>query len=96
MILEFSIPANGLVRAIYLPYFQHVLPWVGARISGDKSAYRYLERTVTSFPYGEAMVRDIEAAGFENVTATPLTVGTAMIYSADKAGAKRLQPGDAQ
>jgi len=53
-------------------------------ISGDSTAYRYLERTVSSFPYGQALVRHIEAVGFENVSATPLTFGTVMIYSADK------------
>lgn len=84
LILEFSLPLNPLVRAFYLPYFQHVLPRIGAIVSGDSQAYRYLERTVASFPYGQEMVRHIEAAGFENVTATPLTFGTATIYCGDK------------
>jgi demethylmenaquinone methyltransferase/2-methoxy-6-polyprenyl-1,4-benzoquinol methylase len=89
LILEFSIPSNRLVRWFYLPYFQHVLPRIGAVISGDGQAYRYLERTVSSFPHGAEMVRHIEATGFQNVTATPLTFGAVTIYCADKANSDK-------
>lgn len=80
LILEFSLPNNRLIRIPYLVYFRHVLPRVGALLSGDQRAYRYLERTVKSFPYGDEMCALIRQAGFVKVSATPLTFGTVTIY----------------
>ena len=83
IVLEFSLPANKLIRSLYLVYFRHILPWLGGMISGDRSAYRYLDSTVETFPYGEEMVRILRAAGFADVTRKPLTFGIATIYVAD-------------
>lgn len=96
LILEFSLPANYLVRHIYLFYFRHILPLVGSLISGDSYAYRYLNRTVEIFPYGQEFLNLLTAAGFENVGMTPLTFGVATIYQGDKslsAGAPRRGQG---
>lgn len=80
LILEFSLPKNHLVRRGYLLYFRHVLPRLGALISGDAHAYRYLNETVETFPHGEDFCRLMREAGFHNVTAHPLTFGIAAIY----------------
>lgn len=84
LILEFSLPGNALMRTLYLFYFRHILPPIGSVISGDGHAYRYLNRTVESFPYGEAFCDWMREAGFENVHAHPLTFGIATIYQADR------------
>jgi len=84
LILEFSLPKNALIRWAYLLYFRHILPRLGALISGDRGAYRYLNRTVEDFPYGAAFCRLMQAAGFENVTDDSLTFGIASIYSGDR------------
>lgn len=84
LILEFSLPNNSLLRRSYLLYFRHLLPRLGAVISGDRQAYRYLNQTVESFPYGDefrALMRD---AGFGAVVAYPLTLGVATIYCGEK------------
>lgn len=88
LILEFSLPANLLFRALYLWYFRNVLPRIGAVVSGDSYAYKYLNQTVEAFPYGEAFCDVMSAAGFENVRAIPLTFGIASIYRGDKAAAR--------
>jgi demethylmenaquinone methyltransferase/2-methoxy-6-polyprenyl-1,4-benzoquinol methylase len=80
LVLEFSLPKNALFRAGYLFYFRHVLPRIGALISGDSYAYRYLNKTVESFPYGEAFCALMRDAGFTEVKAHPLTLGIATIY----------------
>ncbi len=80
LILEFSLPANALMRRLYLLYFRYVLPAVGAVISGDSYAYRYLNRTVETFPYGEDFCRLMRLAGFNDVEAHRLTFGVATIY----------------
>ncbi|NIA12468.1 MAG: bifunctional demethylmenaquinone methyltransferase/2-methoxy-6-polyprenyl-1,4-benzoquinol methylase UbiE [Nitrospiraceae bacterium] len=84
-ILEFSLPPNRFVRASYLLYFRHMLPRVGGVISGNPHAYRYLNRTVESFPYGEAFCDILRGQGFESVRAVPLTFGVATLYEAEKA-----------
>ncbi len=87
LILEFSLPENVLMRRLYLFYFRHVLPKIGALISGDSYAYNYLNQTVETFPYGDAFCRLMEEAGFKNVSAHPLTFGIATIYRGDKPAA---------
>ena len=84
LILEFSLPENILFRKLYLFYFRHILPRIGGLISGDSIAYRYLNQTVESFPYGNEFCDLMRAAGFRQVKHTPLTFGIATIYQGDK------------
>lgn len=84
LVLEFSLPSNALLRWGYLLYFRNVLPRIGGLVSGDSYAYRYLNQTVESFPYGEAFCELMRAAGFSNVMPEVLTFGIATIYQGDK------------
>ena len=80
LILEFSLPKNRMFRQIYLFYFRYILPFLGRIISGDNYAYRYLNQTVESFPYGQEFCVLMKDAGFSKVTAYPLSFGIATIY----------------
>ncbi len=82
-ILEFSIPASPLVRAVYLPYFRHVLPRVGRLVSGHGSAYTYLPVSVGSFIAPEAMLDHLRACGFRQASARPLSWGIVTLYTAE-------------
>ncbi|MCB9069168.1 MAG: bifunctional demethylmenaquinone methyltransferase/2-methoxy-6-polyprenyl-1,4-benzoquinol methylase UbiE [Calditrichae bacterium] len=84
LILEFSLPNNALLRGLYLFYFRNILPRIGGLISGDSFAYRYLNDTVESFPYGEEFCSLMRDAGFQDVKMAPLTFGIATIYQGDK------------
>lgn len=84
LILEFSLPGNRVIRGLYLFYFRHILTRIGAIVSGDRDAYRYLNRTVEGFPRGEAFCLMLRDAGFESVRAHPLTFGVATLYEGDK------------
>jgi len=84
LILEFSLPSNRPFRAFYLFYFRNVLPKLGGLLSGDWYAYKYLNETVETFPYGEEFCALMRDAGFKNVRAFPLTFGIATIYQGDK------------
>lgn len=84
LILEFSLPDNRLFRKLYLFYFRKVLPRLGGMISGDRDAYRYLNETVETFPYGEDFCELMREAGFVNIKATALTLGIATLYQGDK------------
>jgi len=84
LILEFSLPGNFIIRTVYLFYFRYILPMLGKLISGDNAAYRYLNETVETFPYGKNFCNLMENAGFKKVETTPLTTGIATIYQGDK------------
>ncbi len=84
MILEFSMPKNRLIRGLHLFYLRHVLPLVGGLVSRDPKAYRYLNKTIETFPYGEAFCAKLKAAGFYQVKAYPMTFGAATLYIGEK------------
>ena len=84
LILEFSIPQNRLMRKIYLLYFRYVLPALGSLISGDGYAYKYLNETVETFPYGDDFCHLLVKSGFQKVFMSPMTFGIATIYMGEK------------
>jgi len=84
MILEFSLPHNRAVRWCYLRYLRSVVPWIGAAVSGDKHAYRYLDESIEGFHQPEAFSSLMKQAGLREVSAIPLTWGVASIYKGTK------------
>jgi demethylmenaquinone methyltransferase/2-methoxy-6-polyprenyl-1,4-benzoquinol methylase len=62
-----------------------VLPHVGGLVSGDAQAYRYLNESVESFPYGEAFLKLMSDAGLRDTKAMPLSFGIATLYTGDAA-----------
>jgi len=84
LILEFSLPDNKLIRSAHLFYLRHFIPFIGGLFSGKKQAYRYLNKTIESFPCGEAFCLEMQKAGFTNVAAHPLTFGVATLYAGEK------------
>lgn len=80
LVLEFSLPGSPLVRAPFLVYFRHVLPRVGGWISGKEDAYRYLNRSVEGFPYGEDFAEILRNVGLRDVRFDPLSLGIATLY----------------
>ncbi len=84
LVLEFSLPENKFFQKAYLFYFRYILPKIGGMLSGDRNAYNYLNKSVESFPYGEAFCRLLEQSDFVNVKAIPLTFGIATLYLGDK------------
>lgn len=84
MIMEFAIPANPIVKAVYFFYFRHFLPVIGNLVSKHKDAYTYLNKTVEEFPYGDEFLKLMQNAGFKNLRKQSLTFGIAMLYIGDK------------
>lgn len=87
LILEFSLPKNRILRNLYTFYFRKILPRIGGAISGDNYAYRYLNETAETFPYGQAFCDLMTGAGFTAVKCHPLTLGVATIYQGDRPSA---------
>jgi demethylmenaquinone methyltransferase/2-methoxy-6-polyprenyl-1,4-benzoquinol methylase len=81
VILEFSMPHNRVLGALYRWYFRHVLPRIGQLVSGNRqAAYRYLPESVSEFPYGERLAAMMKSCGLDPVTWKPLTFGIATLY----------------
>jgi demethylmenaquinone methyltransferase/2-methoxy-6-polyprenyl-1,4-benzoquinol methylase len=81
VILEFSTPRVPLVRAGYLFYFHRILPLIGRIISGHKTAYTYLPRSVANFPETGALADAMRRAGFRDVAFDTLTFGIAAVHT---------------
>jgi demethylmenaquinone methyltransferase / 2-methoxy-6-polyprenyl-1,4-benzoquinol methylase len=84
VILEFTTPPSAVVRTLYQLYFHHLLPLIGGVISGHRTAYKYLPRSVANFPAEAALARRMSDAGFAEVRWTSLTFGIAAIHVGTK------------
>ena len=84
LILEFSKPANPLLKAGHWLYLQTVVPLVGLIFSGNFKAYTYLNQTIQTFPYGDRFCKILKQMGFVDVEPHPLMGGVATIYVAQK------------
>jgi demethylmenaquinone methyltransferase/2-methoxy-6-polyprenyl-1,4-benzoquinol methylase len=79
-ILEFSQPPNPLLARLYNSYSMHVLPRIGAAISGSKEAYTYLPESVRKFPSAEELARTMQIAGFTEVYFERMTFGIVALH----------------
>ena len=84
VVLEFSMPKNGVVRWIYRQYAHRLLPYVGGMISKDKRAYTYLPDSVEEFPAPERFAEMLKGVGFAKVRLRSQSFGIAYIYEATK------------
>jgi len=83
VVLEFSEPRIAPIRWFNRLYTEGVMPRTAAILARDRSgAYRYLPRSVASFPGVETVGRWIEDAGFEGLRQRPLTFGVCTIHAA--------------
>lgn len=80
VILEFSKPDRYIVRLINDLYMNLGVPLLGRIISGHKTAYRYLPRSIGAFPERAEFLASMKAAGFTSVEAHSLTMGVATVY----------------
>lgn len=84
LILESSLPKARWLHPFFLFYLRQVLPRIGGWLSKNKEAYRYLNKTIETFPSGEQFCSLLREAGFARVHAHPLTAGVVTIYTGDK------------
>jgi demethylmenaquinone methyltransferase / 2-methoxy-6-polyprenyl-1,4-benzoquinol methylase len=84
LILEFSLPRWLILRAAYRIYLHYLLPLLGSFLTRNKSAYSYLGQSIEEFPAGAAMFRMMNANGFVQGEARPLSGGIVTIYTAEK------------
>ncbi|UQN07706.1 bifunctional demethylmenaquinone methyltransferase/2-methoxy-6-polyprenyl-1,4-benzoquinol methylase UbiE [Deinococcus sp. QL22] len=83
VILEFPPPRPGLFGSIFRFYFRHILPRIGALVSGNAGAYTYLPESVLAFPDPERLAGLMRATGFRTRFKL-LSFGIAAIHVGDK------------
>lgn len=84
LVLEFAMPHNRFLRAVVLVYLRYLLPRLGALVSRDAYAYRYLNETIETFPSGQAFCDLLRAASFTGVAAHSVRFGLPMIYQGER------------
>lgn len=82
-LLEVDRPRNPLLRFGHSVYFGRVVPFVGGLLS-DRSAYRYLPRSVVYLPDEADLLRQISDAGFTDVAKVRLSGGIAQLLTATR------------
>lgn len=84
VVLETSIPTKFPYKQGYIFHSKIILPLIGKLFSKDQSAYSYLSKSASIFPYGEDFNNILRKIGFINVENKPQTFGVATIYVASK------------
>ncbi len=79
-VLEFSRPANAILRPLFSLYFRKLLPLMGGLVSGSRSAYTYLPASVQKFPDQSQLSLLMGQAGFDQVGYENLTGGIAALH----------------
>ncbi len=94
ILLEISVPSNGLLRGMYLAYFKTLMPIVATWISRDRTgAYRYLPHSVVSFQGRKELCQSLRRAGFADVTSHSRTFGAVHLYRAVKSDGSHSENG---
>ena len=86
IILDMATPPRQPLRALYLLYFEHVLPRIGRLISKHTSAYEWLPESTRVFPAPPDLARRIAAAGFTDVRYTLLMGGVTALHVGVRSG----------
>jgi demethylmenaquinone methyltransferase / 2-methoxy-6-polyprenyl-1,4-benzoquinol methylase len=79
-ILEFSQPPNRFFASFYAFYSKHVLPRIGAVISGSPEAYKYLPESVRKFPGAEQLAEEMRSMGYLDVEFERMTFGVVALH----------------
>jgi demethylmenaquinone methyltransferase/2-methoxy-6-polyprenyl-1,4-benzoquinol methylase len=82
-ILEFAEPRGALFRHLFHFYFHRMLPAIGAAVSGNAQAYRYLPNSVARFPTPAELARLMERSGFSGVAFESWTGGIVTLHTGE-------------
>jgi demethylmenaquinone methyltransferase/2-methoxy-6-polyprenyl-1,4-benzoquinol methylase len=80
--LEFSHVSWPALAGLYDAYSLHVLPAIGAAVTGDGDAYRYLAESIRRFPDQRRFAAMIEDAGLGQCRHRDLSGGIVALHSA--------------
>jgi demethylmenaquinone methyltransferase/2-methoxy-6-polyprenyl-1,4-benzoquinol methylase len=81
LILEFAPCRPNLLGHCYRCYLRHIIPHIGAWLTGSKQAYTHLCTSIQGFWGPEQMIRIMQDVGFQDVQAEPLSGKIAYLYA---------------
>ncbi len=84
LILEGTVTRHKPLRFFHLMYLRYLLPRIGGLVSSNFKAYRYLNKTIETFPQGDKFAGKMRAAGFIDVHFHCILGGITTIYCGDK------------
>ena len=82
--LEFSTPPNKLWNALYSWYLRNMIPLIGGIVTGDKSGFVYLSKSIKAFPDQKGYAKMLEGSGFCDIHWENCSGGIAAIHVAKK------------
>jgi demethylmenaquinone methyltransferase/2-methoxy-6-polyprenyl-1,4-benzoquinol methylase len=85
-VLELGEPRRGIMARAARFHTRHVVPRLGALLSGARE-YRYLQKSIAAFPPSDEFARVMERAGLKVLEVVPLTFGVCTLYVATPMGA---------
>ncbi len=89
-LLDVDRPRRRLLATLHSLYFDHVVPFVGARLS-DRAAYRYLPASTSYLPGPDAFRALLEAQGFCDVERRGFLFDSAQLWVARRAETRNPQ-----
>ncbi len=85
LILEFGQPKALFFAKAYEAYSKLLLPVLGGWVSGEPSAYRYLQTSSSLFPCGSEFLKLAHASGkFSEYRCIPFQLGITYLYVLDR------------
>jgi demethylmenaquinone methyltransferase/2-methoxy-6-polyprenyl-1,4-benzoquinol methylase len=78
--LELTHVKSPLIRLGFNLYFYRFAPLLGALLSGERDAYRYLPHSLTNFPDADTLAHMLQEAGLRRVRYRLLNLGTIAIH----------------
>jgi demethylmenaquinone methyltransferase/2-methoxy-6-polyprenyl-1,4-benzoquinol methylase len=83
VVLELGEPRQGFLAPFARFHVHHIVPRLGALLSGAKE-YRYLQKSVAAFPPADEFAQKMESAGCSRVEVIPFLAGSAHLYIGKK------------
>ncbi|NMC63071.1 MAG: ubiquinone/menaquinone biosynthesis methyltransferase [SAR324 cluster bacterium] len=83
-IIELGQPQNCFLKVFYALYSFCLLPLIGALVSSNLKAYKYLHKSSSSFPCGADFERILKRCDLRVELSKPLSFGIAYLYKASK------------
>ncbi len=87
--LDMFPPSGAPFSFFYSFYFYRLVPWIGAALARDRSAYQYLSNSVRTFVSPEAVAGLIQQAGFVKIKIRKFLRGAVCLHLGEKPGATK-------
>ena len=84
--LEIARPQGRFFATFYALWFDRLVPWLGAKVSGDAWAYSYLPESVKAFVAPGELAEIMRRNGLQNVTWRSFSGGIVTLHAGTKPG----------